>query len=250
MKLYRQAAVVALALAFAGQARADDVPPAPPTFTLAVTSTSGDSINTTPPLTFVGQSDGHDFYLASDTQTHGSLYFDYYIPMSPDPGFGGSFTLTNKSTSTQTFTVLGTLTASPLSGPLAITSSVGPTSFTDDNADGTVRLASSDFYEARIDGATVLGSKLGSFDETDTGTPPGVGGSHDPEFFSGTQAAGIASTIGFAFPGFVLSAGDSLFVEFTLDVEPVPEPAPFFATASALILLSLTRALRRSKAAS
>jgi hypothetical protein len=132
----------------------------------------------------------------------------------------GSFTLTNLSAATQVFSVSATLGLAPLGGPTLMGGSFGDLAYTDLNNDRIVQVIASPFYQAQIDGASVqnlgnlnLGPLSGVLPKQSWGVP-----------IPSTSGPGVTSSIGVAFPGFSLTAGDQVQTPFEF-VVVVPEPS-------------------------
>jgi hypothetical protein len=150
-----------------------------------------------------------------------SLHLTWDFVLHSDPSISGSFTLTNLSNSTQTFTVSATLGLNPIPTPTRIGGSVGDVVLTDLN-DGLAILDAPTFYQARIDG-------VGVHDIGPVHIGPGAGGTSPMQSFGvpipNDPGPPVATSIGVAFPGFSVTAGDMVATPFEFDVEPVPEPA-------------------------
>ncbi len=242
MKSWVVTAAVALVFGFAPDAFSGPLPGGPPAFSVSASSSvGGDSVQLSPTLTT--NPDGT--YSASDQATAPSFFLLFAVALNPDPAISGSFTLTNLSGTTQTFTVSATLGVLPIAGPTRIGGSYGATTYTDVNGDSGVTVATAGanpFYRALIDGAGV--QDLGFFNVTAFGGP-GVFGTISPELFGvpipSQVGPGVSGSIGVAFPGFTLTAGDSVQVPFEFRVVPEPGFAALFAISLALILLGLAR---------
>jgi hypothetical protein len=158
---------------------------------------------------------------ASETTVEGSFHLSWDLVLHTDPSITGSFTLTNLSSSTQTFSVSATLGLVPIPTPTRIGGSVGDVILTDDN-DGLAILDSAIFYQAQIDG-------VGVHDLGPVHIGPGPGGTFPMQSFGvpipSDPGPAVASSIGVAFPGFNLTAHDQVSTPFSFDAEPVPEPA-------------------------
>lgn len=155
----------------------------------------------------------------ADTSIGSGLFSGLTFSGSIDPSVMGSFTLKNLSGSTQLFSVSATLGVLPIGGPTSISGSYGPVLLIDNSDDGA-EVATSTFYQAQIDGGTVM--TLGNFDVKIGGGSTTI----PPEFFSNQPGSGVASSIGVAFPGFSLTSGDSLQVPFAFTVVPAQVPEP------------------------
>jgi len=159
---------------------------------------------------------------------------------SIDPSLSGSFTLTNLSNSTQTFSVSATMGVLPVSGPTTSSASYGAGLLTDKSRDGA-ETAAAVFFEALIDGVTMinLGNNLDITAGAGSSTPiPQEASSNQP-------GAGVATSIGVAFPAFSLTAGDTVQMPFSFTVvqtrEQLPEPASLALLGIAFAAVSLTR---------
>lgn len=229
--------------ALAAQARAGQLPPGPVSFSVDASLVGGgDPLHLTPAST--SEVNGT---LSGSTASY-SLLFDFHV--NPDPAISGSFTLVNLSGTTQSFTVSATLSGlAALGPPVSIAGSFGAgpdatftnTGLADDpnEVDGAT-LASAVFYQARIDGTSV--ASLGSFSSTVEGPIP-IGSTISPESF-GPQllpAQQVMGSIGVAFPGFSLTARDTLVVPFEFVVVPEPSFASLFAFSGAIFLVATRR---------
>jgi hypothetical protein len=208
---------------------------ATPDFSIDVTSSiGGDVLHLTPVLMPTNGT-----YSASGSEVAPSFSILFDLTLNPDPAISGSFTLTNLSGSTQTFTVSATLGVLPIAGPTQLSGSFGDATYTDANGDASVTVSADPFYRAEIDGGGV--QDLGSFGFTTSGGP-GISGTLSMEAFAKSNPGGVVGTIGVAFPGFSLTPGDSLQVPFEFSVAaPEPAFASLFAIVGALILLRIAR---------
>jgi hypothetical protein len=235
------AALVFAVLAASGGALAGSIGGAPPSFSVDVTASAGAPLHLIPTLTpgaggtFTGEVSQSQIDVVS-------ILFD--VSLNADPAISGSFTLTNLSGSPQTFSVSATVSVLPLAGPTKIGGSYGDATYTDTNGSEDVTIASNPFYQAQIDGAGVR--NLGNFNLTASGGA-GIFGTISQESFgtpipSEARLGGVSSSIGVAFPGFTLTAGDSVHVPFEFVVS-VPEPAfaPLFAIGTAAILCAFAQ---------
>lgn len=239
--------VLAVAMAVAAQvpigaAQAGTVGSGTPSFTLDVTSSVGqDHLQLTPTLT----ADGKGGFTTSGNDSATSFSILYDLNLNPDPHLSGSFTLTNLSGTTQTFTVTATLGVTPLAGPTTISGSYGGTegaTFTDANGSESVVVTTALLFQARIDDTGV--ADLGSFPYASASGGAGVSGTLAPLSFDPKAGPGVASTIGVALPGFTLTAGDSLEVPFEFLVVPEPDFACLFAGMAAIFLARAARRVR------
>ncbi|MFI5316348.1 MAG: hypothetical protein ACHQ6T_11655 [Myxococcota bacterium] len=235
-----EAAVLFSAVAAAGGAFAGPVG-VTPSFSVDVTAGSSAPLHSTPALT--ANPDGsYTGRVSGSVANVVSIEFD--ASLRTDPTISGSFTLTNLSSSTQTFSVAASLSGLlPIAGPTKIGGFFGDATYSDANSDGDVAIASSAFYRAEIDGSGV--HDLGNFSIDDT-SGPGVFGTISREAFGEPiphdAGPGVSTSIGVAFPAFSLSAGDSVMVPFEFVVS-VPEPAfaPLFAITTAVIFCALAQ---------
>jgi hypothetical protein len=252
MKLRVVPAAVALVFTFAPAAFSGTIGGGPPDFRLgASSSVGGDNLTLTPALT--PNPDGSFSTSGQATEPSFSLVFDFSL--HADPSVSGSFTLTNLSGTTQTFSVSASLGGLlPIAGPTHIGGSFGDAIYTDANGDSNVEIVSAVFYRALIDNVGV--QDLGSFDDMASGGP-GVTGTISqlafgtPPIPSQFNPGGMNSSIGVSFPGFSLTAGDSVQVPFEFIVVPEPSLAALLGITVAVILFTFarekaSRAARRS----
>ena len=186
-------------------------------FAIDVAAVGGPALHLTPALNAISPG----VFTTSDHVT-GTSFFDlsWNLQLEGDPAISGSFTLRNLSALTQTFTVSATLGVLPIPGPTLIGGFFGDLVYTDLNGDGLVRVIASPFYQAQIDSAGVqnlgvlnLGPLSGVEPKQSFGVP-----------IPSAPGPGVATSIGVAFPGFSLTAGDQVQVPFEF-VVAIPEPA-------------------------
>jgi hypothetical protein len=165
----------------------------------------------------------------------------FHFDVIADPSVSGSFTLTNLSSQTQTFSVAATLGVLPIAGPTSVSGFYGPVTLTAPIGTPEATLTANPFYEARLDGAAIV--SLGNLNVTTSGGTATI----LPELFSNQAGPGVSSSIGVGFPGFTLTALDSVEVPFGVTVVSVPEPASAVLFGVGL-MISFVVALRRSRA--
>src|SRR5262245_1336297 len=227
------AVVVSVAVALPSGARAGAILP---TLTIDASSSvpSGDPLHLTPTLV----SAGGGAFLAHVEATTSSYSLVMDLQLHADPSISGSFTLTNLSGSTQTFTVGASMSTAPFGGPTTSSGSFGDATYTDANSSGSVTLSTAVFYQALIDAALV--GQLGSFTQTASGGS-GIFGTISQQTFGPTGGGPGGSSIAVKFPGFSLTAGDKVETPFAFSVVPEPGIASLFAGMAAIFL---ARALR------
>ena len=194
------------------------------------------SITTTPSLTVQGA-----FESGSNSIEVGADLIQVVLCVKPDPFITSSFTITNSSSATQTFSFLSTLPVSPaIPSPTVMNGHISGT-VTDANSSGSALVStngSAPLYQGWIDGGVVGTTALYSDPSSwGTGTIPYVS-------FASLPGGAVASAIGIQI-NFTLSAGDSVTLDSFFEVLPVPEPASagLVAIASAgLALLHRRRA--------
>ncbi len=151
----------------------------------------------------------------------GAGYLEWDALIDPDPFINGTFSITNTSSSTQTFSVAFELdsdvqwTTSMLNGAFSGT-------LNDGNGDGMAAIGraagTAGFYSALIDAAIVqfLGANPYSYAGAAFGSSQ-VG----PESFGPVAGGALQQTIGIKFK-FTLSAGDSVSFASLFNVAPAP----------------------------
>jgi hypothetical protein len=161
-----------------------------------------------------------------------ALHMDLHL--EGDPMIMGSFSLTNLGAITQTFSVSATMGGAPVPGPTLMSGSFGDVTYTDLNNNRIVMLVASPFYQAQIDGVGV--QNLGALN---VGPLSGV---VPKQSFGSVPGPGVATSIGVAFPGFSLTAGDQVQTpfEFTV-VVPEPSTGPLLALGLAGLLVVTRR---------
>jgi len=248
MKLRVLAAALALVFGFASSALSGVLPGGPPSFDLDVTSSIVDDARHVSP-TLVSTGSG---YTASGNVSTPSYSLSFaFTSLNPDPAVTGSFTLTNLSSATQTFSVSATLGVLPISGQTQLTGYFGDATYRDtndgaDGGDGSVGFGtpgSDPFYRAEIDGGVV--HVLGSFTFVALASDPGVFGTLSKDSFGPIAGPAVGSKIGVSFPGFMLTAHDTLQVPFEFAVVPEPTLGGLFAASLALMIL-FRRCARKS----
>jgi hypothetical protein len=198
---------------------------------------------------------------ATGSRTQSDLWaYSWDITAKVDPFITANLTLTNLSASTQTFTLLATLSTSPPFSPAFYGGSVSAIA-SDANRDGALSFGnSSGIYSGSIDGTTVLNllafsSSIGC-SITSPPTPPCTldAGSHmaglGADLFtpdgSLSYAAGVSGNIALQLE-FSLSAGDSVTFASLFNVVPVPLPAAAWLLGSGLVGLMGAGTMRRRK---
>lgn len=164
----------------------------------------------------------------------------YHFDVIADPSISGSFTLTNLSSQTQTFSVAATLGVLPIAGPTSVSGFYGPLTLTAPIGTPEATLTANPFYEARLDGAAI--ASLSNLAVTTSGGTATI----LPEAFSNHAGPGVSSSIGAGFPGFTLTALDTVQVPFNVTVVSVPEPASAVLFGVGLVI-SFVVALRRRR---
>lgn len=168
----------------------------------------------------------------------GMLEWDALV--DPDPFITGTFSITNTTASTQTFTVSFMLDSDVQFSQSLMNGAFSGT-LTDGNGDGSAMIGraagSAGFYSAYID--TTLAHSLGANAYSYSGAAFGssqVG----PESFDPMNGPALSTSIGLKFK-FTLSAGDSVSFSSLFNVVDVPAPG-------AVVLLGLAGAFgRRSR---
>jgi hypothetical protein len=245
MKLSIAAAAAALVFGFGQSASSGVVTGGTPSFSVDISRNGGAPLSLTPTLTH-GTGGTYTTSGSQSVMNDFSIVFDYTLNV--DPSLIGSFTLTNLSSSTQTFSVAATLSGlNPIAAPTKIHGSHGTVTYSDDTTkDGSVGFGTAGldpFYRALIDGNSV-NHDLGSFAFFLLSGAPGVKGTFSPESFGDpTPDSGpkLMNSIGVSFPGFELTAGDSVQVGFEFVVVPESSFVPTFAIASMLFLYAFAQ---------
>ena len=193
-------------------------------------------------------SDAGPTYTAVGFGSFGTLGMSWDVVVDPDPLISGTLIITNLSALTDTFTLTGTLPATPLPGPNVMGGYFGAITYTDSNSNSTVTLSTvgtNPFYQAMIDGLPVQG--LGSFSLNAFGGP-GVFGTASQQSFGApipnAPAPAVGSSIGVALQ-FSLTAGDSVEIPFLFEVASVPEPSTVLLIGVALAGIAAQRRSRR-----
>jgi hypothetical protein len=188
---------------------------APSSFSLTV-EIPGDTV--TVPVSFTAGPSG--IFIADGTAANADFSLHYQFSVIADPTLSGSFTLTNLTGHTQTFSISAALGVLPLAGPTSISGFFGDAHLSAPVGTGEATLTANPFYQARIDGATVktLGSNLNVTTTGGTFTIP-------MESFLNQAGPAVNSSIGVAFSSFTLTGLHSVQVPFGVTVASVPEPA-------------------------
>jgi hypothetical protein len=164
----------------------------------------------------------------------------YNFDVIADPSVNGSFTLTNLSSQTQTFSVSATLGVLPIPGPTSVSGSYGPVTLTAPIGTPEATLTANPFYEAQIDSTAVV--SRGNLNVTTSGGSATI----PADVFPNQPGPGVSSSIGVAFPGFTLTALDTVQVPFNVTVVSIPEPASAVLLGVGLVM-GLVMGLRRSR---
>jgi PEP-CTERM motif-containing protein len=188
---------------------------AAPSFSLTV-EVPGDIVPV--PVSFTAGPSGS--FIADGTAGNADFSLHYQFSVIADPTLSGSFTLTNLTGHTQTFSISATLGVLPLAGPTSVSGFFGDAHLSAPVGTGEATLTANPFYQARIDGATVktLGSKLNV-------TTTGGAFTIPMESFLNQAGPAVNSSIGVAFLGFTLTGLHSVQVPFGVTVASVPEPS-------------------------
>ena len=175
--------------------------------------------------------------------THGLNVDGWSLSMDSDPFVTNNFTITNTSSSTQTYILGTTIGVSPAIPNGLMRGSIGY-SLTDNNSNGaTLATSGASIYQGTIDGnvARTLWNPSTSFSTFSTGAS-------SIDFGFPTREAApesIDSNIGILIT-FSLTPGDSVAFTSNFDVVPVPVPAAVWLFGSGLLgLFGLSRRKRR-----
>jgi hypothetical protein len=208
-------AALVLAPSFLSDRAEAGVLSAPPSLSLTV-GIPGNTL--TVPVSLTAGPTG-SFMAQGSTPSNGSFSLSYQFSVIADPSLTGSFTLTNLSSQTQTFSVSATLGVLPLAAPTRVSGFYGPVLLTAPVGTGEATLTANPFYEAQIDGGAIV--SLGNLNVTTSGGSATI----PKEVFSNHPGPAVSSSIGVAFPGFTLTGLHSVQVPFDATVVSVPEPA-------------------------
>lgn len=168
------------------------------------------------------------------TNFTGDGYFlnSWDVVFNPDPSITGTFTLTNLSTSTQTFILTVTLPILSINAPVSIDGFIGAGTLTDVNGGGaTLTDDGSSIYSAMIDQPLIPVHTLLDPNQSFTAIPTASGGpgtapipkaSFGPDVLAQSANSFIQEKI-----QFTLTGGDEVFLPTSFEVLPatVPEPA-------------------------
>lgn len=155
--------------------------------------------------------------------------YDWMLTANADPFIESTFTITNLTSSTQTFNVNFNLPVTPPFSPGFKSGSLG-INFIDTNNDGSAS-ATLNYWNGLIDGANAL--QLFTFSIPCSGV--GCSGNIAPVSTGPVlHAAGVNSTLDLNM-SFDLTAGDTMTVSTRFEVSPVPVPAAAWLFGSGLL---------------
>jgi hypothetical protein len=202
----------------------------PPSLSMTV-GISGTSLQVNPTLT---PGSAPDTYFCDGSMSATSYTLNYSFNVNADPTVSGTFTLTNLTSQTMTFSVSATLSTLPLAGPTQVSASYGLGQLSAPVGTPEAHLTANPFFQALIDGSTVqtLGSNLSI--TTSGGTAP-----IPMQSFTNQPGPALSSSIGAAFPAFTLTGLDTVETPFSVTV--VPEPASVALLVPGLAMVFIRR---------